>query len=196
MIYYASSTGTRRNLALFKEYGWRVLCTPFGNGPQGFRYAIDNGAWRAYQQRIPFNEDLFRKHVDNLGAGADWVVLPDIVASPVSLEFSLHWLDDLRQYPLLLAVQDGMNIDEVWKVVEREALLGLFVGGSTDWKLRTMCDWCQLPCYVHIGRVNTQRRWNAARLCGADSCDGSGVSKWARHCGRMATVTQQGVLKL
>ena len=194
MNYYASATGTKRNLARIREALWRLMITPFGNGPKGFPFAVDNGAYRAHQQGVEFARDPFLRLLDRHGDAADWVVVPDIVASPGSLEFSLPWLDTLRGLPLLLAVQDGMTPEDVEPHLD--AIKGIFIGGTTGWKESTMARWCEMPCYVHVGRVNSQRRFSKARLCGADSCDGSGVSKWAVHAGVMQTVSDQSILPL
>jgi hypothetical protein len=57
MIGYASRTGTRRNLAALRAAGWRLLLSPTGVlRTEGFRYALDNGAWTAHQQGTEFDE--------------------------------------------------------------------------------------------------------------------------------------------
>ncbi len=60
MIAYASRTGTKRNLAALREAGWRLFITPQGvQRTEGFRYAIDNGAWTAYSQGKPFDGEAY-----------------------------------------------------------------------------------------------------------------------------------------
>lgn len=112
---------------------------------EGFPYAIDNGAWTAHQQGKPFNEAAFLRVVEKLGSNADWIALPDIVAGGTrSLDFSLSWLDRLKGACrlLLLPVQDGMEAHQVGELTSPS--LGLFVGGTTDWKLATMHQWCRI----------------------------------------------------
>jgi hypothetical protein len=91
MIGYASNTGTRRNLAALRKYGWRIMLTPDNpRPPDGLRFAIDNGAWKAYQQQKPFDSPVFGKLVERFGCAADFVVLPDVVGGGAdSLSFSL-----------------------------------------------------------------------------------------------------------
>jgi hypothetical protein len=182
---YASNTHNRWNLAALRAAGWRILISPDRRQeepPPEFRFAIDNGAWRAFKQMVPFDGAAFQRLIDKHGAGADFVVIPDIVAGGKrSMEFSLSWLERLRHLRLLLfAVQDGMTADEVGSILRRNPGLGIFLGGSTEWKLRTIYAWGMvahaLGCYYHVGRVNTRRRIRLCAEAGAHSFDGSSAS--------------------
>ncbi|WP_185641291.1 hypothetical protein [Burkholderia stagnalis] len=136
LVDYASRTGTRRNLVALRAAGWLLLVSAAGVlRTEGMSYALDNSAWTAYQQGQAFDEDAFMRALDKAGADADWIVLPDIVAGGLrSQDYSLTWLERLRGLPrqLLIAVQDGMEIDDV-RVLLSPAV-GIFVGGSTQWK--------------------------------------------------------------
>jgi hypothetical protein len=81
----------------------------------------------------------------------------------------------------LLAVQNGMEPGHIAPLVGPE--IGIFVGGDTPWKLATMAAWARLAhergAICHIGRVNTVRRIRLCAAAGADSFDGSGVSRFA-----------------
>lgn len=185
MVAYASRTGTRTTLKAMREAGWRLLISAAGVvRTEGFdRWSLDNGAWTAFQQGRPFDEIAFGRAFDLVGEKADWVVIPDIVAGGMrSLEFSLKWLERLKGCPstLLLAVQDGMTPDDV-----RDRLnpsVGIFLGGSTDWKLKTMEAWGVLArrrnCYFHVGRVNSARRIAMCSAAGASSFDGTSVTQF------------------
>ncbi|SCW50087.1 hypothetical protein SAMN02927924_00970 [Sphingobium faniae] len=189
MIGYASRTGTRRNLDALRRAGWRLMVS--AKGPlrtESFRYALDNGAWTAFQRGETFDAPAFDKAVTLLGPKADWIVLPDIVAGGLtSLRFSLDWLGALRNRPALrgarylLAVQNGMEPRDIAALVGPET--GIFVGGDTSWKLATMAMWARLAhehgAICHVGRVNTVRRIRLCAAAGADSFDGSGVSRFA-----------------
>ena len=186
MICYASRTGTRRNLAALRGRGWRLLVSRAGVWrTEGFpNYAIDNGAWADFQAGRPFDEDAFDKLIDRLGAGADWIVLPDIVAGGLdSLQLSTRWLNRcLSACPTaLLAVQDGMEEKHVAPLVGRN--VGVFLGGSTEWKLATMERWgafCRSKeIHYHVARVNTERRMRLAAASGANSVDGSSATRYA-----------------
>ena len=79
MIGYASRTGTRRNLDALRRAGWRLMVSARGPlRPERFGYALDNGAWTAFQRGEPFDVPAFDRAVALLGPGADWIVLPDI----------------------------------------------------------------------------------------------------------------------
>ncbi len=186
MIPYASRTGTRRNLAALRGAGWRLLVSAASClRHEGFRYALDNGAWSAYTQGRPFDEPAFVTALRKMGPGADWTVLPDIVmGGPASLEKSLGWMQRvLDETPrALLAVQDGMVPEDVRAFLG--ARVGLFVGGSTAWKESTIGVWSALGrevgCWVHVGRVNTVRRIAICTAEGATSFDGTSASRFAK----------------
>lgn len=186
MIGYASNTGTRRNLAGLRHAGWRILVAPSKPiPPLGFKYACDNGAWSCHVQKSEFDHSRFKRLIERFGAGADFVVVPDIVAGGKrSLEFSRSWMPYLRCLRLLLLpLQDGMTSDEVGTFLRGYPNAGLFLGGSTEWKLREMFAWGlvahALGRYYHIGRVNSARRVQLAEEAGADSFDGSGPSRFS-----------------
>jgi hypothetical protein len=111
-----------------------------------------------------------------------FAVVPDVpYHGPESLVVSLRHLPVMRELfpgvPLAVAVQDGMDADELRR--ETLAFDWLFVAGSTDWKLATGAEWARFGQRhgkrVHIARVNSKTR---LRLCvdwGADSADGTGM---------------------
>lgn len=185
LLPYASRTGTKRNLDALRAVGWRLLVSAKGVlRTEGFPYALDNGAWTAFQKGQPFDELAFTTALAKLGRDADWTVLPDIVAGGLpSLEMSLRWmrtvLDSCERG--LLAVQDGMTTDDVRPFIG--ARVGIFVGGSTAWKERTMAGWGalarELGAWCHVGRVNTARRIRLCQAAGVTSFDGTSASKFA-----------------
>lgn len=186
MIGYASNTGTRRNLAALRKAGWRILLTPANPTPrEGLRFAIDNGAWTAYQSGEPFDDAAFSALVERHGTGADFVVVPDIVAGGMeSLAFSCTWLPRLRGLKqLLLPVQDGMTPDVLARVLNLWPQCGIFLGGSTEWKLKTMYGWgmvaAALRRWYHVGRVNSRRRIRLCAEAGATSFDGTSATMYS-----------------
>lgn len=186
MIGYASNTGTIRNLAALKLKGWRILVTPAKpKPPEGFKYALDNGAWNAHQKLQPFNERAFSSLVEHHAAAADFVIIPDIVAGGMdSLALSRLWIPRLKHLKnILLPVQDGMDVPSVSRLLHAYGNLGIFLGGSTEWKLKTMPQWGALAAsmnrHYHIGRVNTKRRIRLAAEAGADSFDGTSASMFS-----------------
>ncbi len=190
MIAYASRTGTRRNLAALREAGWRILVSARGVlRSEGFRYALDNGAWTAFTQGEPFDVAAFEKALDLMGAEADWVASPDIVGGGMrSLELSESWLPRLIDARLvLIPVQDGLAVSDVRPLLGNR--VGIFLGGSTEWKLATMREWGELArevgCYYHVARVNTRRRIEMCSEAGATSFDGSSASRFAASLPRL-----------
>jgi hypothetical protein len=172
-------------LEALRKAEWRLMVSAKGaHRTEGFNYALDNGAWHSFIRQSPFDGAAFLDAYHKLGTGADFMVLPDIVAGGVdSLAFSLKWRDELGTAlcPQLLAVQDGIKPDDVGPLVG--AGLGIFVGGTTEWKEKTMLEWGECArqhlAYFHIGRVNSARRIYLSAAAGADSFDGSSVSRYA-----------------
>ena len=162
---------------------------------EGFPYALDNGAWWAFANKQPFDDAAFLLAYERFGEDADFVVLPDIVAGGLkSLEFSLRWRERLpRVCPQLLAVQDGMEPEDVSLIVGRD--LGIFVGGSTEWKIGRLADWGSVACdrgaYLHVGRVNSVRRIKLCAAAGVDSFDGSSASRYAVTLFKLDTALHQ-----
>ena len=196
MIGYASRTGTKRNLELLRRGGWRLMISAKGVlRAEGFPYALDNGAWHAFCHELPFDEKAFLAAFDKLGAGADFVVLPDIVAGGErSLAFSMNWARRLdRSCPQLLAVQDGMTAAMVAPLVGPAR--GIFVGGSTTFKESSLPLWAELArsrgAYLHVGRVNTVRRIALCAAAGADSFDGSAPSRYAVEFAKLDLARRQ-----
>lgn len=183
---YASNTGTRRNLEALRRCGWRILLTPSKpQPPVGFRFAIDNGAWSCHVSGRPFNERGFMRLVEQHASAADFVVIPDIVAGGMhSFSFSMDWLPRLYTCKhLLFALQDGMDPLAVGELLKEYSKVGLFLGGTTEWKLREMYGWgmvaAALGRWLHVGRVNTRRRLRLCAEAGATSFDGTSASMFS-----------------
>lgn len=195
VICYASRTGTRRNLDAMRQRGWGLLVSRAGVWrTEGFEHiCADNGAWSDFQVGRPFDEDAFERFLEWLAMQpvvADWIVLPDIVAGGIaSLELSLRYLNRcLSVAPLvLIAVQDGMSEADLSPLVGSS--VGVFLGGSTKWKLETMWNWgrfcARRSVYYHVARVNSARRMLLAIAAGAESIDGTSVTMYAKTIDRL-----------
>lgn len=195
MIAYASRTGTRSTLDALRAAGWRLLVSAAGVlRTEGFPYAIDNGAWSAHQQRRPFDERAFERALAQLGADADFVVLPDIVCGgEASLELSFRWMQRcLSAAPrVLIAVQNG---HEPWQLDELlSQRVGVFVGGDTRWKVATLPRWAAVAgargAWCHVGRVNTARRISLCGAAGVTSFDGTSAIKFPTTIGLLDRAT-------
>lgn len=182
-----TSTGTKKTISQCNEFDVGLMMVASWRNPKKWPYfAIDNGCYSAYVRSqkwhgISWCPSTFlrlcskAKHLD---LAPDFVVVPDIVAGGrLSLDFSRTWVPILKalypQFPLYLAVQDGMSLADVSECLDD--ISGIFVGGSMKWKLRTMAVWTEfahakgLRC--HVGRMGPVRRMLWAERIGADSID-------------------------
>ena len=103
------------------------------------------------------------------------MVLPDIVGGGLdSLALSVSWIPKLRTLKnLLLPLQDGMDAEAVGSVLREHRNVGLFLGGTTEFKLREIYAWGMVAAswrrWYHVGRVNTARRIRLCAEAGATS---------------------------
>lgn len=195
---YASNTGTKRNLEALQSHEWGIMLTPDNPTPRpGMSNVADNGAWWAYKNGQPFNERKFWGLIEPYGSLCDWVVVPDIVAGGMkSFDFSLGWLSRLASLKMLLfPVQDEMDVTEVCAMLRRETNLGIFVGGTTAYKLRTMGLWAGIAIalnrHCHVGRVNTIRRIRLCAEAGVDSFDGTSATMYSCNLPKLDRARRQ-----
>ena len=143
-------------------------------------FALDNGRFSVWAAGKEWDESAFVGMLDRVsgsgpGKAPRWVLVPDLVGDrDGTLREWDRWCVRIQGYgwPLAFAVQDGMTPDDV--PAEADVV---FVGGSTDWKRRTIRLWCESFERVHVGRINTDKwLWECAEA-GAESCDGTG---WMR----------------
>lgn len=182
MIVMVSNCTSWRTHYLQGRYGGMGLLLP----PDGMRgpyphlpfYAIDNGAFPAWTNGEPWNEGKFLKALEwTVGRPVrpQWIVVPDVVTdAEATFELWHRWKDKVASYgaPLAFAAQDGMKpSDLATHGVEPDVV---FIGGSTDWKMSTLGEWCAEFPRVHVGRINSLRGLMACHEHGAESCDGTG----------------------
>ena len=191
--YFTGQTRGAPTIRLREAAGFGEVVQPYdGWPPRAGRYAWDSGEFRRWANGLPLdaaNDRRIERHaaraaqlVRRCGWAPAFVVLPDVVAGgEASIRRSLAWVERLRELraPLLLAVQDGMQVPPVGRLIVELNLGGLFVGGSKDWKWQTLDQWTRLAWELnrrcHVGRVGCVRDVKRARLSGAtsgDSCQG------------------------
>jgi len=143
-------------------------------GPYSFiPYALDNGRFAVWANNREWNQDAFLKLLETHGRHCRWVVVPDAVGDRNgTLREWDAWAPRLAKYTLAMAVQDGMTPQDV----PSEASV-IFVGGTTEWKRKTIRMWCENFQRVHVGRINTYKWLWHCHEAGAESCDGTG---WCR----------------
>ena len=176
-LYTAGSTRANREACI--RLGVGLLIVDHWRDPTAYPYfAIDNGCYSAWSRGIPWDPAPFLKNLTKcreLGLKPDFAVIPDIVAGgQASVERSADWARVLRReypdIPLYFAVQDGMTEYDV-----PDGIAGIFVGGSTEYKLATMNAWAKLAhrlgIGIHVGRIGTPGRMVLAHLAGVDSID-------------------------
>lgn len=166
--------------------------------PHDWPYIVDNGAFAAFKHDKPWNQDEFLatvSEVEKMPREPDFVVLPDVVASPQATydrsEIWADWID----YSTAMAVQDGMDPEEAVVFADRIGAETIFVGGTVDWKRRVAEDFVTaahdhgLRC--HIGRPN-DLTW--AKNTGADSVDTTTIVQ-DENWGKLRTLEQQSTLR-
>ncbi len=198
MIGYASNTGTKRNVQALRDAGWRILLTPDNpRPPERLRFGIDNGAWKYRDNPSANTFSEFYELVDRYGCAADFVVLPDIVGGGMdSLRLSVSWLSRLRNIKqLLLPLQDGQTPEAVGAVLREHRNVGLFLGGTTEYKLRELYGWGMVANswkrWYHVGRVNSARRIRLCAEAGATSFDGTSATMYAVSLPLLESARQQ-----
>lgn len=189
MNYYVSRTGTIRNLAAMREAAFGILVSRAGEWrTEGFAdWIADCGAWADFMAGREFDDEEFERFLIWIAAqpvAPKFIMLPDkVAAGRISLEMSIRWMNRVRSMHdlVLIPVQDGMEEDDLAPLVGPS--VGIFLGGSTDWKLATMKPWgdfCRArSIHYHVGRVNTLRRFGMAAGAHAKSADGSSAAKYA-----------------
>lgn len=167
------------NVEEFRRLGVGLMVTPHHRRRHlyGLAWAADTGCFRN-----PDTFDLGTYLARLAGWRADsgpplFATAPDVLADPVlTWERSAPVLPVLRShgYRAALVAQDGLS-DPDW-----DAFDCLFVGGTTAWKLsepayQLAAQASRRGKWAHMGRVNSKRRYMAAKAGGYDSADGSFV---------------------
>ncbi len=97
-----------------------------------------------------------------------------------TLEVFDRWYRELGAWPRALVAQDGQEDRPIpWELIN-----AVFIGGTTEWKLGPHAEAVVkaakiLEKWVHIGRVNTPARFEKFEEMGADSIDGTGLSRYS-----------------
>ena len=203
IVYVGAGSGPFRDMVIASGHGQMVSRQSDAfRIPKTGRWAFDNGAFTDWKNGVPFDNEEFLKRIRRISELPDdrlpdWCVCPDMVASSASLEHSLEWKSMLKDYaPRLkwyLALQDYVHPDDVDHALCLEKFEGIFIGGTTHWKLDTSPAWVEwghqrgLP--VHVARINGPNRLQWAIEIGADSVDGTGWvhagARWARYLQEM-----------
>jgi len=175
-VIYLTGSKNSKWLHLYDDGTLGLLNTP-ANGyavRPGWTWAADNGCFnpRTYAGDDAWFAWLERQNPD----GCLFATAPDVVAShEATLVRSLPWLPRIRAlgYPSAFVLQNGATSENVpWDEFDVA-----FVGGDDAFKLGgadcLIREAQRRGKRVHVGRVNSQRRYERFALMGVDSADGT-----------------------
>jgi hypothetical protein len=145
----------------------------------GVEWCADNGC---FGKGYPGDERWFAWLEANQQYASEctFAVAPDVVTdAAATLTRSRPWLPRIRSlgYPAAFVAQNGQeSLPVPWDEFDV-----LFIGGDTAWKLgpharRLITEARARSKRVHMGRVNSERRYWYAHLIGCDSADGTYIT--------------------
>lgn len=138
-------------------------------------FALDNDAYSSWTTGREWNEEAWiamLDHVKSSGMVPNWILVPDVVAdregtlkkwqtyAPIAARYG---------WPLAMAVQNGMTPADLPDNAEV-----IFVGGSSEWKWKTLPMWAETGRRVHVGRVNEVDKLISCESWRVESVDGTG----------------------
>ena len=178
-IYLTGSVTDVRSLLDNKRLGYM-------NTPSN-RHTMNNWIWAAdngcYGKNYVGDDKWFawlESFTDEAKSLCLFATAPDVVGDASStLARSLPWLSKIRsiRYKAAFVAQDGLRVDSCpWDEFD-----ALFIGGTTDWKLSKdaadlMSAGKQRGKWIHVGRVNSWKRYQGMACRGADSVDGTFIA--------------------
>lgn len=146
-------------------------------------FAIDCGMYGAVMrgEQDLFSMERYERYIKRMLANAGdrclFVVTPDM---PFSMDGTIAQFNRYGERTkstggrIAFVTQDGMSGEDVpWNDID-----ALFVGGGTEWKTghesgSLIKEAHRRGKWVHMGRVNSYRRFRAAETMGCDSVDGT-----------------------
>lgn len=176
MLYFANPCSPRVVDAMRSNMLGFIDTPAQGNTrPVGVAWCADNGCFSD-----KWDEDKWWRFLVDNAHDADtcfFAVAPDVVGDAWRTGIkSLPWLEKIRAlgYPVAWVAQDGQECQPLpWPGIDC-----LFIGGTTEWKLGAAArdlvgEAKRRGKWVHMGRVNSKRRFDYARFIGCDSVDGT-----------------------
>ncbi len=155
-------------------------------------YALDNGAFACWNPKDNTfddakwdrNEQAWRELLFWSQAAPSkpmWGIVPDVPGnSAATLERWLQYAPELKEcgIPLAVAVQDGMTPDDVAQLAPMVDVVA--VGGSTEWKWKTVEMWAKEFPRIHLLRCNAPDQLDYLEDHGIESTDGTGWNRGDR----------------
>jgi hypothetical protein len=176
MMYLLPTGSDNMRGVSFDRFG--VIRTPGG----GMAWGIRNGyQWAADNQAFTqgFDPDVFFPWLATMEPWHDtclFVPVYDRVGSAVWTLIQFYtWRAAFHGWPLAFVAQDGQ---EDLPFPPAHQWDWLFIGGTDKFKLGRAADICirraqDLGKHIHVGRVNSQERFDHFSLLGVDSVDGT-----------------------
>lgn len=176
MLYFANPCGAEV-VDLMRAGTLGFIDTPHQQNirPTDVIWCADNGCFSSR-----FKEDhwwrFLERHAHDTALCA-FATAPDVVGdAEATLGRSLPWLSRIRElgYPAAFVGQDGQErLGVPWDEFD-----AYFIGGSTEFKLSDESRGLAEQAlgrgkWVHMGRVNSKKRWKLAESWGCDSADGT-----------------------
>jgi len=143
--------------------------------PAHVAWGADNGCFANNYNETKWWDFLTRWAA--FAPSALFAAAPDVVCdAAATLERSASWLERIRAlgYPVAYVGQNGQgDVPVPWDEVD-----AFFIGGDDPWKLGPEAASLAAEAkgrgkWVHMGRVNSGRRWRYAERIGCDSVDGT-----------------------
>ena len=155
------------------SYNFRVL------QDTGLPIACDNGCFKEFHHQKYFNMLRLATESDT---DLQWVTVPDVVADAHETNRLFQEWSPQINFPTAYVLQDGAEDTEI----PFSEFACLFIGGSTEYKLsQTARDIAFVAKYLgkwlHMGRVNTDKRLRYAMKIGCDSVDGTGYVRFRQR---------------
>lgn len=155
-------------------------------------WAADNDCFQV------LDADAFTRMLDRIQPlpGCLFVTCPDFVGDhEATLVQFYRWSSAIKRrgLPIAFVLQDGCTVRDVpWLDID-----AVFIGGTTHFKLGATAERIVLAArergkWVHMGRVNSEKRIRYAEEIGCDSVDGSGWAMFNQtHLDRGLNATRQ-----
>jgi hypothetical protein len=174
VLYLATASGPKVREAMTAGLMGSIHTANGGSPPlPGVPWCADNGC---FSER--FDEEKWWAWLTCQDpADCLFAVAPDVVGdAAATLERSRPWLDRIAAigFRVAFVLQDGQeSLPVPWDDFDVA-----FIGGTTDWKLgpharALVAEAKSRGKWVHMGRVNSELRYQYARHIGCDSADGT-----------------------
>lgn len=160
------------------KLGW-MMTPEMGNRPAEHGYiGIDNGCF-SHPERFELTRYLeYVRRIIGLCPGRVlFATTPDVMGdSAATVRQFIETAPAIRKtgVPVALVAQPGLGVEDVpWHDVD-----AIFLGGGTNWRsgqdaAALVKEARKRGIWVHMGMVNTERRFRAAESMGCDSVDGT-----------------------